>query len=121
MTVSNTTAKNTYTGDGADTTFDFDFSVLDESHLSVSFKNTSTGVITSKTLTTDYTVSGTGNDVGRTNYSSGTITIVSTTASASEQVIIVRSVPKTQAVDYVENDTFPAETHEEALDKLTMI
>ena len=120
MTVSSTTSKNTYTGDAADVTFDFTFSVLDEAHILVQLKNTTTGVITDQTITTHYTVSGTGNLSGSTNYTTGTITFISA-PSASEEVILSRNVPLTQATDYIENATFPAQTHESALDKLTMV
>jgi hypothetical protein len=34
---------------------------------------------------------------------------------------VLRSVPATQEADYVPGDAFPAESHEEALDKLTML
>lgn len=118
MTVSTQTYKNTYSGDGSDTTFDFSFPVLDETHILVQLKN-SAGVITDQTLTTHYTVSGTGNTIGATDYSSGTITFTSP-PSSTETVVIKRNVPLTQATDYVENDPFPAETHEDALDKVTM-
>jgi hypothetical protein len=37
------------------------------------------------------------------------------------QLIIVRNVPATQETDYLANDPFPAESHERALDKLTML
>jgi myosin heavy subunit len=35
--------------------------------------------------------------------------------------VVVRNVPLTQQTDYQANDPFPAESHEEALDKLTML
>jgi hypothetical protein len=34
--------------------------------------------------------------------------------------VIIRNVPQTQAIDYIANDPFPAETHEEGLDRGTM-
>jgi len=120
MTVSSSTNKNTYAGDDATVAFAFSFPVLDETHFTVQEINDTTGVITAKTLTTDYTVSGTGNDSGRTNYSSGTITMVTAPASGVT-LVIKRNMPFKQETDYVENDTFPAETHEEALDELTMV
>lgn len=119
MTVSSETKKNTYSGDGGTVAFAFSFPVLDETHLLVQIKDTN-GVITDQVITTNYTVSGTGNTVGATDYTSGTVTFLSAPA-ATDTVIIKRNVPVTQGVDYVENDTFPAETHEDALDKLTMI
>lgn len=39
---------------------------------------------------------------------------------AGANVVILRKVPLTQEVDYTPYDAFPAETHERALDKLTM-
>ena len=39
----------------------------------------------------------------------------------THKLVIVRNVPLTQATDYVEGDAFAAETHESALDKLTLI
>jgi hypothetical protein len=45
-----------------------------------------------------------------------------TTAPATGETLTVkRDVPITQGTDYVENDSFPAESHEQALDKITMI
>lgn len=41
--------------------------------------------------------------------------------AATYKVVILRGTPITQVVDYVEGDPFPAETHESALDKLTII
>jgi len=118
MTISSTTSKHTYSGNGSTTEFAFSFPILDESHLKVQVKSSS-GVVTDQTITTHYTVSGTGNTSGSTDYSSGTVTFLSAPASGST-VIIKRNVPATQEVDYLENDTFPAETHEDAIDKLTM-
>ena len=40
---------------------------------------------------------------------------------SGETVVLRRNTAKTQATDYVANDPFPAETHEDALDKLTII
>lgn len=41
--------------------------------------------------------------------------------AATYKIVILRGTPITQVVDYVEGDPFPAETHESALDKLTII
>ena len=41
--------------------------------------------------------------------------------AAGYKVVLLRGTPITQVVDYVEGDPFPAETHESALDKLTII
>lgn len=114
MTVSSTTAKDTYSGNGSTSVFAYTFRILDETHIKVQFK-ASNGTLTTKTLTTDYTVSNVGNSSG------GNITIVTTVPASGETIIITRNVPIKQETDYTANDKFPAETHEEALDELTMI
>lgn len=120
MTTNVQTKKQTYPGDGATSSFAFSFPILDESHLLVELRHNTTEAITTQVLTTNYTVSGTGNTVDLTDYTSGTINFTSI-PSSSYTVIIRRQVPLTQTVDYLENDNFPAETHEDALDKLTML
>lgn len=113
MTVSSSTARNSYNCNGSQTVFPYTFRVLDESHLQVILRDSS-GSETTLTLTTHYTVSGVDEMGG------GNVTTVATYASGYT-LVILRSVPIDQLTDYVENDAFPAESHEEALDKLTMI
>lgn len=120
MTVSTSVVKHLYSGDGSDKTFDFSFRILESANLLVQLKDNATGALTTQTLTTHYTVSGIGNTVGRTNYSSGTVTFVTAPAS-TKTVVIGLNVEILQETDYVENDVFPSEAHEEALDKLTLI
>lgn len=113
MTVPISTNKVSYSGDGATTAFTVSFYFLDDAHLEVILVSSS-GVEITQTITTHYTITGSGESTG------GTVTMV-TAPSASETLIIKRNIPLTQEADYVENDPFPANTHEEALDKLTMI
>lgn len=120
MTISSETYKHTYNGDNSTTGFAFSFPIFDEAHLLVELYNETTGVVTTQTITTHYTVSGTGNDASQTNYTSGTVTFV-TAPTTNDKVIIRRTVPLKQETDYTEYDAFPAETHEDALDELTMI
>ena len=112
MTVSTTTSKVSYSGNGSTTAFAVGFYFLATSHLKVVLR-AADGTETVKTLTTDYTVSGAGNPSG------GTVTMVTAPASGVT-VVIARNVPQTQLVDYQPNDPFPANTHEQALDQLTM-
>lgn len=113
MTVSSETNRVQYNGTGSTTEFAVSFYFLDDSHLQVILTDTS-GNDTTQTITTHYTVTGAG------DFSGGTVTMVTAPASG-EKLTIVRNVPFTQATDYVENDPFPADTHEQALDKLTML
>lgn len=46
---------------------------------------------------------------------------LNTVLPSTFRIIIVRKIAITQQVDYVEGDPFPAETHEGALDKLTLV
>lgn len=115
MTVSSTTVKNSYSGNGSTTEFAYGYKIFADSDLIVIIRTDSTGVETVKTLTTHYTVSGAGNASG------GNVTFTSGNIPASGQtVVIIREVPQTQAIDYIANDPFPAESHEEGLDRATM-
>ena len=114
MTVSSETNKVSYAGNGSTTDFSTGFIFLEDSHILVTLVVDATGVETTQTITTDYTLTGSGTG------SAGTVTML-TAPATGETLIISRNVPLTQGSDYVENDPFPAETHEEALDKLTMI
>lgn len=115
MTVSSQTAKVSYAGNGSTKTFAVPFYFLADSHLLVS-KRAADGTETTFVLTTNYTVSGAGDPSG------GSITLTSgTSAPASGQTVTIsRNVPLTQETDYQANDPFPAESHERALDKMTM-
>jgi len=110
MTVSSTTTKVSYTGNGSTSVFAYTFKIFADAEVNVWVD----GVL--KTLTTHYTVSGAGASSG------GNITFTSGNIPAdTKPVVFSRNIARTQVTDYVENDTFPAETHEAALDKLTLI
>ena len=109
MTISSTTIKNSYSGNGSTTAFAFTFYIIAETDLQVIIR-AANGTETVKSLTTHYTVSGVQNNSG------GTVTMGSAPASG-ETLVIRRNTSKTQSTDYVANDPFPAETHEAALDK----
>jgi len=114
MTISSTTVKNSYSGDGSTDTFNYTFKIFADTDLQVIIRS-STATETVKTLTTHYTVTGAGNASGGTVvFTSGNI------PTATETVVIRRAVPQTQAIDYIANDPFPAESHEEGLDRAMM-
>ena len=114
MTVSSTTVKNSYSGNGSTTQFAYGFKIFADSDLIVIIRSAA-GTETVKTLTTHYTVAGAGDASG------GSITFTSgNTPASGETVVIIREVPQTQAIDYIANDPFPAESHEEGLDRATM-
>jgi hypothetical protein len=116
MTVSTTIIKNFHNGNGSATNFAYQFRILQDTDLLVIIRTNSTGAETTKTLSTHYTVAGAGDASG------GSITFtVGNTPAIGETVVIRRNVPQTQAIDYIANDPFPAETHEEGLDRGTMV
>ncbi len=116
MTVSTTIIKNFHNGNGSTTNFAYQFRILEDTDLLVIIRTNSTGAEATKTLSTHYTVAGAGDASG------GSITFTAGNIPASgETVVIRRNVPQTQAIDYIANDPFPAETHEEGLDRSTMV
>ena len=113
MTVSSTTTKKSYSGDGSTTVFAYGFKIFAAADLKVILRSAA-GTETVQTLTTDYSVSNVGNTNG------GNVTFVTAPASGVT-VVIRREAALTQATDYTANDPFPAASHEDALDKLTFL
>lgn len=112
MTVTSSTNRADYKGNGSTTAFTVPFRFLDATHLTVVRTVTETGAETTLVKDTDYTVSGTGG-------ATGTVTLMSALASGT-RLTIVRNVPLTQLANYVNGEKFPAGTTNAALDKLTM-
>lgn len=102
MTVSTTTNKVNYIGNGVATTFAIPFPFLEKEHLTV--RQLLNDIQTERT---DWTVSN-GNMV------------FATAPEENAQIVIMREVPLTQETDYRENEILPAETLERDFDKLTM-
>jgi hypothetical protein len=119
MTISSTTVKNSYNGNGSTLIFTYTFKIFQDSDLEVIIRSAN-GTETVKTLNTHYTVEGEGNSSG------GTVTFLKSlpdydyTPLSTETVIIRRNIPQTQSIDYIANDPFPAESHEEGLDRAMM-
>ena len=116
MTISSTTTKNSYSGNGSTTTFAYGFFIPASTDIQVIVRsaNGTETVKSEGTGSTNYAITNVGNANG------GNIVFVTAPASG-ETVVLRRNTAKTQATDYVANDPFPAETHESALDKLTII
>lgn len=111
-TITNTsTSSPTYSGNGSTTAFSTGFQFIANADLQV-IVTSSTGVETVKVLNTDYTVTGAGSPSG------GTVTFLSAPASGTT-VNILSNVTLDQQTDYTEGGSFSANTHEDALDKLT--
>ena len=114
MTISTTTILNSYSGNGSTTAFAYTFPINTTSEITV-IERSATGVETVKSEG-----SGSANyGIADNGASGGTVTMV-TAPAAGTTLLIRRNTELTQETDYVANDPFPAETHEDALDKLQM-
>ena len=102
MTVSTTTNKVSYIGNGIATTFAIPFPLLEQKHLKVFQLMNDI-----RSERTDWTVAN-GNMV------------FETAPEINTQIVIMREVPFTQETDYRENEILSAETLERNFDKLTM-
>lgn len=110
MTIASTASEIQYDGDGSSTVFAVPFPFDTSADLKVVLTS-SAGV--PAVLTTGFSVSGGGGSTG---------SVTMTTAPASgEKLLIIDDPERTQPVDYVANDAFPAETHERALDRCTRL
>jgi len=114
MTISTTTIKNSFTGNGSTTAFTYTFPI----------NTTSEILVIERSATGTETIRAEGS--GSTNYgivnngSAGGIVTMVTAPVSGVTLILRRNTALTQETDYVANDPFPAETHEDALDKLQM-
>ena len=90
--------------------FSYQFLIKDKSYLQVWVDGSL------KTVDTHYTVANVGNESG------GSITFTTGNEPAlNAEIILLGNEPYTQTTDYVDAGSFPAASHEEALDKLTRL
>ena len=114
MTVSAQINRTSATGSGSTgQEVPFTFPITATSDLTVIKRVTATGVETSLSETTNYTISISG-DTG------GTLTTV-TAIETTEEIHIIRNTPKTQALDLEAGGSYNAENIEDALDKNTKL
>jgi len=118
MTVSSTTNRISYSGDGTTVSFPFSYYFQVQADLVVLLVEIATGIETVQTLNSDYTISGT-----TTNgiYPNGANVLFTLSPSVLYNVVIYRSPALTQGIDLVENDALPAETLEQGLDKAIIV
>lgn len=116
MTIASSITKQQYNCNGSVKAFVFTFPVFESSDIKIILLNKTTGTETTLTETTDYVVTAPNNDFS----SGGTVTTVQA-YSADYSITLKREMEFTQETDYAEGDSFPADSHERALDKQTMI
>ena len=107
MTIEGFNSRWDYIGDNIVTSFPFDNLVVKDTDLRVYLDDVL------KTITVDYTVTGAGTDAGSVDF------LVAPAAAVA--VAIVRETERDQLTAYPTNGPFPSQSHEAALDKLTII
>ena len=128
MTVSTTTSKASASANGTQHSFAYGFKIFADADLQVTVR-AADGTETLKTLNTHYIVTNAGSSSGGNvlfKFNTGTSSDAHYSSSDQrpadgETVVIKRELTLTQGTDYVANDPFPAESHEDALDRLTFI
>ncbi len=116
-TVSSTTSKVIYTGDGTSSSFSFSFNIYKTSDLVIQKVLISTGVSTTLTLNSDYTVTLT-----HAVPTPGSITLTAGALATTYKLVILRSLPLTQLINITDPYyTTPAATWNEAHDRATML
>ena len=106
MTVQTNNNSISYVGNGSTVHFDYDYLILNASHLKVYFGDV--------LQTSGYVVSGVSSQTG------GTVAFAVAPPNGTN-ITLIRDVPFLQLTDYQPYDAFPAESHERALDLLTMM
>lgn len=114
MALQSETSRIQYVGNNSTTTpYAVPFVFFDNGHIKAVVTNSS-GVDTALALGSGFTLTGVGNNNG------GTLRTLSA-VPASSKLTIYREVQATQTTSYEEGGDFPAQSHERALDKLTML
>jgi len=120
MTVSSATNRKTFAGNGATTSFATSpVNFYESSDLDVYVVNDTTNAVTTLVEDTDYSVTGGDGSTGTVSLAGGG-TPYGAPASGTT-LVIARTLPLTQATDFVNNDASDADVVEQALDKLTMM
>ena len=132
MTITVTTTRNSFAGNGNQGPHSIGFTILDATHIQVywdkgsSSPGTPTGLSASGYLTKDthYTVqnAGTSSNATITYIATGwTVSSTVTYPPSGDTIVVTRNVALTQGSDYTNNSTIDAETIENSFDKLTQI
>lgn len=122
MSFSSTSNRSQYTGNGATSSYDYTFKIFSQTDLLVTVRNTS-GVETTLTITTDYTVDGVGDSGGGSIslVNSGQAWLTSGNLTTGYILAIRRVRPLTQTTDIRNQGSYFPETIEDEFDRGRMI
>lgn len=113
MTIASPVSSASFAGNGVTLSFPLPFRFVSSADVAVVLRDAGGGE-TLLTETTDYTLSGAGE-------ASGGACVLASPPLPGQTLVCTRAPRILQETDYQENDAFPAESHEAALDLLTMI
>lgn len=119
MSVSSTSNEVRYTGDGATDIFPFSFNIFQASDLVLTVLNAADDTVYATLVNNvDYTVA-----LNAAAPSAGSVTLIGSyvNLSSSYKLVITRTLPLTQLLDYIDNQRTPARTYEEGYDRQMMI
>lgn len=113
MTVPTYRSREDYTGNGATTSYPYQFRIYEATDLVVTRADTD-GNETTLVLNTDYTVTGVG------KYAGGNV-VLTTVLLTGYRLAIERALPITQETDLRNQGAYFAETHEDVFDRTIML
>jgi|GEM_PF-900351 hypothetical protein len=113
MTIASPVSSASFQGNGVTLSFPLPFRFVSTADVTVVLRDAGGGE-SLLTETTDYTLSGAGE-------ASGGVCVLAGPPLTGQTLVCTRDPRIVQETDYQENDAFPAESHEAALDLLTMI
>ena len=119
MTVSSSTDRATFLGNGVAQIFPLPFRFFANSEIQAWLVTNSTGALTVLSLGTHYTLSGAGDPEVDGNPTSELTMLTAPTALQS--LFVQRVIPATQPTDIVNQGRFFPEIHENVFDRLTML
>jgi hypothetical protein len=112
MAVSVAAASVEYTGDGSTTTFPITFAIQENSQVKVSQLDTVSEVTSILTEGVEYTLTGSP---------LATNVVYGVAPASTIEVTVYRVTPKLQETEYIATGPFPADAHEDALDRIVMM
>ncbi len=110
MTIATIVNRMDLVGDGTAGPFPYTFMIYDKIHIKVYVDG-----VGPKIVDTHYTVSGVGIGLGNVTFTAGNF------PALNAEIIIIRDVPLTQLVDYINHSAFDMDILEKSLDYLTII
>ncbi len=119
MSLSSTTNRVSYVGDGSSATFSFPYYFFTQADLKVYLYDTISGSSILQVLNTNYTISGAVNAQGL--YSSGANVVMASSIVSSTDIVIVRAPTETQNFILQQNAIIPSAALTQQLDYLTLL